>query len=152
MVELFGISGLIYGGSSVGGSGWWFSSLLLWRGIDMAYFIAILLMFLKVFLMVGIGILNLFSRTFIDGICVVALAPAVITISGSTFHPLATILSISGLYLLFFASSVPGENLSLQYVNSMNCMVRLGSMFMGGAFWYGNPLTQRMSGLNLELQ
>jgi hypothetical protein len=44
----------------------------------MAYFIAIVLMFLKVFLMVGIGILNLFSSDFIDGMCVVALAPAVI--------------------------------------------------------------------------
>ena len=39
----------------------------------MAYFIAIVLMFLKVFLMVGIDILNLFSSAFIDGICVVAL-------------------------------------------------------------------------------
>jgi hypothetical protein len=70
----------IYGGSSVWGSGWWFSILLLWRRIDMAYFIAIVLMFLKVFLMVGIGILNLFSSDFIDGMCVVALAPAVIMI------------------------------------------------------------------------
>jgi hypothetical protein len=118
----------------------------------MAYLIAIVLMFLKVFLMIGIGILNLFSSDFIEGMCVVALAPAVIIIRGSTFHPLAAILSINGLYLLFFASSVSGENLSLQYVNSMNCMVRLGSMSMGGSFWYGNPLTQRMSGLNLELQ
>ena len=32
--------------------------------------------------MVGIGILNLFSSAFIDGICVVALAPAVIIIRG----------------------------------------------------------------------
>ena len=118
----------------------------------MAYFIAMVLMFLKVFLMVGIGILNLFSSDFIDGICVVALAPEVMIMRGSTFHPLAVILSINGLYLLFFASRVSGENLSLQYVNSMNCMVRLGSMSVGGSFWYGNPLTQRMSGLNLELQ
>jgi hypothetical protein len=44
---------------------------------------------LKVFLMVGIGILNLFSSDFIDGMCVVALALAVIIIRGSTFHPLA---------------------------------------------------------------
>ena len=108
----------------------------------MAYFIAIVLMFLKVFLMVGIGILNLSSTDFIDGMCVVALA----------FHPLAATLSISGLYLLFFTSSVSGENLSLQYVNSMNCMVRLASMSVGESFWYGNPLTQKMSCLNLELQ
>ena len=101
--------------------------------------------------MVGIGILKLFSSDFIDGMCVVALAPAVMIIRGSTFHPLATMLTINGLYLLFFASSVSGENLSLQYVNSINCMVRSGSMSMGGSLWHGNPLTQRMSGLNLEL-
>ncbi len=118
----------------------------------MAYFIAIVLMFLKVFLMVGMGILNILSSDFIEGVCVVALAPAVIIIRGSTFHPLAAILSINGLYLLFFASSVSGENLSLQYVNSMNCMVRLGSISVGGSFWYCSPLTHRMSGLNLELQ
>ena len=80
----------------------------------MAYFIAIVLMLIKVFLMVGIGILKLFSSDFIDGMCVVALAHAVIIIRGSTFHPRAAILSISGLYLLFFASSISGENLSLQ--------------------------------------
>ena len=34
----------------------------------------------------------------------------------------------------------------------MNCIVRLGSIFVGGLFWYDNPLTQRMSGLDLELQ
>jgi hypothetical protein len=68
---------------------------------------------LKVFLMVGISILDLFSSDFIDGMCVVALAHAVILIRGSTFHPLVAIQSISGLYLLFFASIVSGENLSL---------------------------------------
>jgi hypothetical protein len=55
----------------------------------------------------------------------IARAPPVRTISGSIFHPLEAILSINGLYLLFFASIVYGENLSLQYVNSINCMVRL---------------------------
>ena len=118
----------------------------------MAYLIAIILMFLKVFLMIGKGILNMFSIDFIEGMCVVALAPTVITIRGSTFQPLAAILSVNGLYLLFFTSSVSGENLSLQNVNSINCMVRWGSMCVGGSFWYGNPLTQRMSGLNLALQ
>ena len=48
----------------------------------MAYFIAIVLMFLKVILMVGIGILKLFSSGFIEGMCVVALAPAVIILRG----------------------------------------------------------------------
>ena len=74
------------------------------------------------------------------------------TIRGSTFHPLATILAISGLYLLFYASIAYGENLSLQYVNSINCMVRLGSISAGGSFWYGSPLMQRISDLNIALQ
>ena len=100
----------------------------------MAYCIAMVLIFLKVFLMVAMGILSLCSRIFIDGMWVVARASAVMTISGSIFHPLMAMLSISGLYLLFFASIVSGENLSLQYVNSINCMVRLGSMAMGGSF------------------
>ena len=118
----------------------------------MAYCMAILLMFFQIFLMVGIGILYMSSRTFIDLICVLALGLAVMTIRGSTFHPLATILSISGLYLLVLASSVSGENLSLQYVNAINCMVKLMSISVGGLLWYGKPLTQRMSSLNLELQ
>ena len=80
----------------------------------MAYCVAIVLIFLKVFLMVDMGILNISSSDLIDGMCEVALAPAVIIIRGSSFHPLAAIHSINGLYLLFFASSVFGENLSLQ--------------------------------------
>ena len=90
----------------------------------MAYCMAIVFMFLKVCLMDAIGILNLSASIFIDGMCVAALAPAVITMSGSIFQPLAAMLSISGLYLLILVSNVSGENLSLQYVNSMNCMVR----------------------------
>ena len=100
----------------------------------MAYCMAMVLMFLKVFRMDGIGSLNLSSSSFIDGMCVAALAPAVITISGSIFQPRATMFSINGLYLLAFASSVYGENLSLQYVNSMNCMVSVWSIIVGGAF------------------
>jgi hypothetical protein len=103
------MEGLNYGGA-VGG----FQSSLYERGMVMAYCIAIVLIFLKVFLMVTIGILRLFSSIFIDGMWVIARAPAVMTMSGSIFHPLEAILSISGLYLLFFASIVYGENLSLQ--------------------------------------
>jgi len=119
---------LSYGGSGFWGSGWWFSILLLWRRIDMACCIAMVL----IFLMVAMGILKLVSSAFIDGMWVVALAPTVMIISGSIFHPLEAMLAISGLYLLFFASIAYGENLSLQYVNSMNCMVR--STSLGGAF------------------
>src|ERR1700737_297627 len=100
----------------------------------MAYCIAMVLIFVKVFLMVTMGILRFSSSIFIDGIWAVARAPAVMTISGSIFHPLEAMLSINGLYVFFFASIVSGENLSLQYVKSINCMVRLGSMSMGGSF------------------
>ena len=100
----------------------------------MAYWMAIVLMFLKVFRMDSIGSLNFSSRSFIEGMCVAALAPTVITMSGSIFQPRSAMLSISGLYLLTLASSVAGENLSLQYVNSMNCMVIVWSMCVGGVF------------------
>jgi hypothetical protein len=123
-----------YGGSKLWGSGWWFSILHLWRRIDMAYCIAMVLIFSKVFFMVTMNILKLVSSAFIDGMWAVALALAVMTISGSIFHPLEAMLEISGLYLLFFASIVSGENLSLQYVNSINCMVMLGSMLLIGTF------------------
>jgi hypothetical protein len=95
---------------------------------------AMVLMFLKVFRMDGICSLNLSSSSFIDGMCVAALAPAVITMSGSIFQPRAAMFSISGLYLLALASSVYGENLSLHYVNSMNCMVSVWSIFVGGSY------------------
>ena len=74
--------------------------------------------------MADIGNLNLSSSIFIDGVCVAALASTVITMSGSIFQPLAIMFSIRGLYLLASSSSVSSENMSLQYVNSMNCMIR----------------------------
>ena len=43
-------------------------------------------------------ILHFSFMIFIEGICVVALALTMITISGSTFHPLLLILFISGWY------------------------------------------------------
>ena len=48
----------------------------------MAYCMAMVLMFLNVFRIDGIGSSNLSSSILIDGICVAALAPAVITMSG----------------------------------------------------------------------
>jgi hypothetical protein len=52
----------------------------------------------------GHGYFKSVSSIFIDGMWVVALAPAVMTISVAIFHPLEAILSISVLYLWFFAS------------------------------------------------
>ena len=59
--------------------------------------IAMVLISLKVCLLVFFFyILNFSSKIFIEGMCVVALAPTVMTISGSTFHLLLVMLSISG--------------------------------------------------------
>ena len=69
---------------------------------------------------------------FIENMCVVALIPTIITISDSTFYPLLVILFISGWYFSFFVVIVFGENLSLQYVNLMNCILRLLSWTTGG--------------------
>jgi hypothetical protein len=98
-----------YGGFGFWGSGWWFSIILLWRRIDMAFCIAMVLIFLKVFLMVTMGILKLVSSAFIDGMWAVAMATAVMTISGLIFHPLEAMLAISGLYCYFLLQLLLGR-------------------------------------------
>ncbi len=95
--------------------------------------------------------LNFVSSCFIEGTCVVPLAPAVMTMIGSTFQPCCMMLLIKGWYLIIFLPIVSGENLSFVYVNSINCMVRLSSGFSGGGLWYGRPLMHSISGLNLAL-
>ena len=64
--------------------------------------------------------------------CGLWLLPAASTISGATFHPLAMILLMSGWYSVVFLSLSSAVNLSLQYVNSINCMVNSGIGFFGG--------------------
>ena len=66
---------------------------------------------------------SIVSGFFIDGIGVVALAPAISTMSGATFQPLEVMLFMSGWYFVVSLSMVYVVNLSLQYVNSINCMV-----------------------------
>ena len=78
---------------------------------------------------------SLVFRIFIEGMYVDALAPAVITISGSTIHPLLIISLMRGWYFCIFLSMVSGENLSLQYVNSINCTFRLMLGDVGGFDW-----------------
>ena len=97
-----------------------FSNLLLCRIIDIACCIAMVLISMKVCLIVSFGILNFSSKILIEGVCVVALAPAMMMISGLTFHLLLMMLSISGWYFSIFRVMVSNENLSLQYVNSIN--------------------------------
>ena len=107
------------------GIGSLFSILLLCIIMDIAYYMAMTLIASNVFLILCLGILNVVSIFSIEGLCVATLAPAVMTISGSTFQPLLTILSISGLYFSILRVIVSSGNLSLQYVNSMNCIVKL---------------------------
>ena len=52
------------------------------------------LILLKVCLIVFFCILNFSSKIFIEGMCVVALMPAIMTINGSTLNPLLVMLSI----------------------------------------------------------
>lgn len=57
--------------------------------------------------------LKVFLRSSIDGVCVDALALAMIIMSGTTFDSLAAMLSRSGRYLLIFLTVASLENLSL---------------------------------------
>src|SRR5579875_1316303 len=124
---------------------------LLCGRIDPPYCIAIVFINLNVFFIEVSLRLNFVSSIFMEGECVVPLAPAVMTISGSTFHPCWMTLLISGWYFCILLLIVSGENLSLVYVNLINCIVRLSSGFCGGSFWCGRPLMHNMSGLNLAL-
>ena len=61
-----------------------------------------------------------------------ALAHDANTMSGATFHYMAMILLMSGWYFAFFLSLVSSDYISLQYVNSMNCMMIFGVGSSGG--------------------
>ena len=118
----------------------------------MAYWMAIVLIAVNVFLIFLMEILRLSSRLVIEGIKVVALALAAITMRESIFHPSVLMSLISGWYFSILILMAPCENLSLPYLNSINWIVRWGSMWFGRGASYGRPLTQRMSGLRRALQ
>ena len=111
-----------------------------------------MLICLNVLLIFIIGSLSIVTSLFIDGMCVVALAHATNTMSGVTFHPLAMMLLMSNWYFVVFLSRVSLENLSLQYVNSINCMVTSSVGVYGGGWLYGWPMTHSMSGLSMAKQ
>ena len=75
---------------------------------------------LKVCLMVVFGIWNIFSTIFVEGMCIVTRVVAIMTISGSTLHPLFKKELVSRWYFLVFVLILLDENLSLQYMNFMN--------------------------------
>ena len=68
----------------------------------------------------GSGISKFVSSSFIEGVCVVPLAPAVMTMSGLTFHPSSMMLFMMGWYFWILFAIVSCGNLSLQYVNLIN--------------------------------
>ena len=68
------------------GSGLLFFIILMYRIMDIAYCMAMMLISSSVYLMISLGILSVGSILSIEGVCVVALAPTVMTISGFTFH------------------------------------------------------------------
>ena len=68
------------------------------------------------------GISNFASMDFIEGMYVVALAPAIMIISGSTFHPIMVLLFISGWYFSIFVITISRENLSLQCIEANNIL------------------------------
>ena len=64
-----------------------------------------MLICLNVLLIFMIGSLSIISSIiFIDGMCVVAFALAINTMSGATFHPLVMMLLMSGWYSMVFLS------------------------------------------------
>ena len=129
-----------------------FLSRLLWTKMECAYCVAIMLICLNVLLICGVGSLSCVSNAFIEGMWVVALAPEAKTMSGATIHPLVVRLLMSGWYFVVFLSTVSVKNLSLQYVNSMYCIVIYGVGATGGGELYGCPMTHKISGLSRALQ
>jgi hypothetical protein len=91
-----------------------------------------LLILMHVCLIVDLGILSLSYRRDMVATCVDARVPAMSTIRGATVQLCAYNSSSSGWYLIILAVIVSSENLSLQYVNSMNWMVILRLGAVGG--------------------
>ena len=111
-----------------------------------------MLICLNVLLIFMIGSLNIVSSLFIDEMYIVALALATNTMSGATFHPLVLMLMMSNWYFMVFLSRVSASNMSLQYVNSINCMVSFGAGVSRGGWLYGWPMTHSISSLSLAKQ
>ena len=80
--------------------------------------------------MACLGVLNFSSIIFIEEMYIVALASKVIIISSSRFNHLFIIFSISISYFSNFVVIANGEDLLLQYVNLMNCILELLSRFI----------------------
>jgi hypothetical protein len=77
----------------------------------------------------------------------VALAPTTGTMSGAAFHLLVTMLMCNW-YLVVFMLRVYVMERSLEYVNSMNCIVSLDVLlggWVGGWWWYASIVVAPLS-------
>ena len=81
-----------------------------------------------------------------DCLYMTPLTPAVIVMGGFVFQPLLRIALISGSYLVCFCVMACLGNLSLQYVNSTNCIVYVCEGDRGAGVLFGPPSIQRMYG------
>ena len=70
--------------------------------MDIAYYMVMTLISSNVCFMLSLWTLNIVSILPIEGMCVATLPPAMMTSSGSTFHPPLIVLSISSLYFCIF--------------------------------------------------
>ena len=116
-----------------------------------AYFMTFVLSCETIGSIMVLGIVYRFLSIDIIVLCVLPWAPAVSTRNGSTFHPLALILSSRPSYFIVFSFILSGEYLSLQYVNLMNHTDIIGLGWFGGSALYGWLRMQSISGLNLAL-
>ena len=73
-----------------------FYSRRLWTSTECVYCVMIVLISLNAFLIIVTGSFTLVSRIFIDGMCVVAHAPATKTMIGAMVHLFVVMLLMSG--------------------------------------------------------
>jgi hypothetical protein len=133
------------------GNDWLFSSFFLKNKIFIAYLMAIMLNCDTIGSIMFLGIEKARFSSDIVFLWVLPLAPTVSVISGSMFQPLALMLLINPRYFSVFSWIFFGEYLSLQYVNSMNCIVSVWLGSCGGSALYGWLRMHSMFGLSLVL-
>jgi hypothetical protein len=81
--------------------------------IEVKYWMAIVLIFISVSLIIDFLYLYFVCSCVRDGMCVVPLTSAVIIIRDATFHPSASMSFIRGWYLAILALTLSCGNLSL---------------------------------------
>ena len=98
--------------------------------------------------MLGLGIFS-WVNLLMECSCMALLTPVAIVMMGLAYQPLFCRVLISESYFVCFQVSACSGNLSWQYVNFINWIVRVGEGDMGVCVWLGAPIMHRMSGLSL---